>query len=113
MPDEVEFPADPEILEEEKTGFFSQFPRIYWVADALELFERGAYYGMLSILSVHMIFNLNIEPMTVGLLLSFLLFFSYFWPLLAASLAEKFGYKNVILASFAFLISLAGIGNIP
>lgn len=106
---EVE-PVEAQILEgtppyEEKKGFFSQFPKIYWVADALELFERGAYYGMLAVLSVHMAKNLGLDPVTIGLLFSLLLFFSYFWPLIAAALAEKFGYRQVIMVSFGLLIS--------
>jgi MFS family permease len=90
---------------EEKKGFFSQFPKIYWVADALELFERGAYYGMLAVMSVHMAVNLGIDSVTIGLLFSMLLFFSYFWPLFASALAEKYGYRQVIMASFGLLIS--------
>ena len=90
---------------EEKKGFFSQFPKTYWVADALELFERGAYYGMLAVMSVHMANNLGIDEVTIGLLFSLLLFFSYFWPLFASALAEKYGYRQVIMVSFGLLIS--------
>jgi dipeptide/tripeptide permease len=96
---------EPAPLEEEKKGFFSQFPKLYWVADALELFERGAYYGMLAVMAVHMKVNLGIDTVTIGLLFSLLLFFSYFWPLFASALAEKFGYRQVIMASFGLLIS--------
>jgi MFS family permease len=102
-------PVEPEVFgpppPEEKKGFFSQFPRLYWVADALELFERGAYYGMLAVMSVHMANNLGINSVTIGLLFSLLLFFSYFWPLFASALAEKFGYRQVIMVSFGLLIS--------
>ncbi len=90
---------------EEKKGFFSQFPKLYWIADTLELFERGAYYGMLAVMSVHMADNLGINAVTIGLLFSLLLFFSYFWPLFASAIAEKFGYRQVIMASFGLLIS--------
>ncbi|UCE74709.1 MAG: MFS transporter, partial [Methanomassiliicoccales archaeon] len=106
---EVE-PVEAEVVEppqmgEEKKGFFSQFPKIYWVADALELFERGAYYGMLAVMSYHMAKNLGIDAVTIGLLFSLLLFFSYFWPLFASALAEKFGYRQVIMVSFGLLMS--------
>jgi MFS family permease len=105
----VESEKGPESVEpsegEEKKGFFSQFPRIYWIADSLELFERGAYYGMLAVMSVHMAKNLGIDAVTIGLLFSLLLFFSYFWPLFASALAEKFGYRQVIMVSFGLLIS--------
>jgi MFS family permease len=105
--EEPQAAVPPPVLEppEEKKGFFSQFPKLYWVADALELFERGAYYGMLAVMSVHMAKNLGIDAVTIGLLFSLLLFFSYFWPLFASALAEKFGYRQVIMASFGLLIS--------
>jgi MFS family permease len=105
--EETQATTPPPVLEppEEKKGFFSQFPKIYWIADALELFERGAYYGMLAVMSVHMAVNLGIDSVTIGLLFSMLLFFSYFWPLFASALAEKFGYRQVIMVSFGLLIS--------
>jgi MFS family permease len=34
-----------------------------------------------------------------------LLFFSYFWPLFASALAEKYGYRQVIMVSFGLLMS--------
>jgi MFS family permease len=89
---------------EEKKGFFSQFPKLYWVADILELFERGAYYGVLAVLSVHIIQNLKVGYVTTGLLLSMFLFFSYFWPLLAGAFARKYGFRKVLLASFFMLM---------
>jgi len=100
-PVEVVEPLQPE----EKKGFFSQFPKLYWVADALELFERGAYYGVLAVLSLHIITNLDVGIVTTGVLLSMFLFFSYFWPLLAGAFARKYGFRKVLLASFFMLMS--------
>ena len=33
------------------------FSKNYWTAIGMEFFERGAYYGVLSILSVYLILN--------------------------------------------------------
>ena len=33
------------------------FPKNYWTAIVMEFFERGAYYGVLSILSVNQVLN--------------------------------------------------------
>ena len=30
------------------------FPRTFWIANTLELFERWAYYGMFTVLSVYL-----------------------------------------------------------
>ena len=32
----------------------SKFPRTFWVANVMELFERAAYYGMNSVLAVYL-----------------------------------------------------------
>ena len=46
-----------------------KFPRIYWLVILFEFFERGAYYGMLSILSVYLtnkVLQANQEFMKIG-----------------------------------------------
>ena len=32
----------------------SRFPRTFWVANVMELFERAAYYGMNSVLAIYL-----------------------------------------------------------
>ncbi len=39
-------------------GFFSQvksYPRTFWAANTLELFERWAYYGLFNLLALYLI----------------------------------------------------------
>ena len=36
-------------------GFFSQFTKMFWVVNSLELFERWAYYGTMAVLGVHVV----------------------------------------------------------
>ena len=60
----VEFDKGPEVVgppegEEEKKGFFGQFPKLYWVADALEFFERGAFYGALAVMGPYVVLVLG------------------------------------------------------
>jgi POT family proton-dependent oligopeptide transporter len=35
-------------------GVLRSFPRSFWVANVMELFERGAYYGMNSVLAIYL-----------------------------------------------------------
>ena len=35
-----------------KTGTIGAFPRTFWVANVMELFERAAYYGLNSVLAI-------------------------------------------------------------
>ena len=87
-------------------GFFEKiagFGKAYWVVNILELFERGAYYGMMSILARHMEKNLDFDSWAIGLLFSMLLILLYFVPIFSAALAEKYGYKETLLVAFALL----------
>lgn len=97
--------TDTEIIEEKKGIFssFGQFKRMFWVLNTLELFERGAYYGMLAILGVHVVNNLLIEEYVYGILYSILTILLYFVPILSAALAEKYGYKQVLVVAFGIL----------
>jgi len=35
-------------------GILRTFPRSFWIANVMELFERGAYYGMNSVLAIYL-----------------------------------------------------------
>jgi len=36
------------------TGVLASFPRVFWIANLMELFERAAYYGMNSVLAIYL-----------------------------------------------------------
>ncbi|MFA5772245.1 MAG: MFS transporter [Thermoplasmata archaeon] len=86
-------------------AIFSGFPKMFWVANTLELVERGAYYGMMAVFSYHLVYNLNVPSTVVGILMAILMPFLYFVPIIAATLAEKYGYKSAIIVAFALLLS--------
>ena len=90
-------------------GFFSQFTKMFWVVNSLELFERGAYYGTMAVLGVHVVETLlggdaNAEA-TWGVLYAMLIILLYFVPLVSAALTEKYGYKNILLPAFGIMIT--------
>ena len=35
----------------------TKFPKTFWVAVIMEFFERGSYYGMMSVLSVFLVLS--------------------------------------------------------
>jgi MFS family permease len=69
------------------------------------LFERGAYYGTMAVFSYHLVYNLNVPSTVVGVLMALLMPFLYFVPIIAATLAEKYGYKSALIVAFALLLS--------
>ena len=96
-------PVEPEPPEEKK-GFFSQFPKQYWVVDALEFFERGAFYGALAVLGPYVVLVLGFPDAVYGALYSILYILLYFFPIIAAAFAEKFGYKMVLVSCLSLLM---------
>lgn len=84
--------------------YTSQFPRSFWLINGLELIERGAYYGTMAILAIHIHDNLDFSATITGMLTGTLMGLLYFVPLVAAALAEKIGYRKSLIAAFMFMI---------
>ncbi len=42
-----------------KKNILTTFPRTFWVASLMVLFERGAYYGLNALLAVYLVKELN------------------------------------------------------
>jgi len=84
-------------------GSFNKFPRVFWVVNALELLERGAYYGMIAVLSYHIKYNLKMPVTTTGILLDILIPFLYILPIISGALAEKYGYRIALVPAFAII----------
>jgi POT family proton-dependent oligopeptide transporter len=89
-------------LEKLKTGFQTSF----WVANGMELFERLAYYGQATILSVFLRNHLKFSEVQAGQLSSIFGGLIYFLPIFAGALADKFGFKKAF--SFAFFVLAIG-----
>jgi len=85
--------------------YTSQFPRSFWIVNGLELLERGAYYGTMAILAIHLHDNLDFSAAITGMLASLLMALLYFVPLVAAALAEKIGYRITLIGAFIFMIA--------
>lgn len=84
------------------------FPPTFWVANVMELFERGAYYGMNSVLAIYMTEKkanggLGFAEDAVGFLQAIIYALVYIIPILGGALAEKFGYRRMLIASFSIL----------
>lgn len=88
--------------ETSKTGFKS-FPLNYWVVIFMEFFERGSYYGMMSILSVYMTDQLSYTKESVGVIKSVIQPMLYILPILSGAIGDRFGYKRVLTFAFIFL----------
>ena len=103
--DKLEVVEEPEPPQAGLLGsIFGSFNKTFWVVNAFELFERGAYYGTMSVMAVHVVNNLAIDRATWGALYSFLIVLLYFIPLFSAALAEKIGFKLMLLVAYSLMV---------
>jgi dipeptide/tripeptide permease len=74
----------------------------------MELFERAAYYGMNSVLAVYLtgkaeIDGLGFSEQAVGFLQSLVYAATYVLPILGGALADRYGYRRMLLVAFSLL----------
>jgi dipeptide/tripeptide permease len=91
--------------EQAKKGIFD-FPALFWLVVVFEFFERGSYYGMMSILSVYLTEQLHFAKESVGLIKGTIQPLLYFLPIISGALADRFGYRRMLMIAF----SLLGLG---
>ncbi len=89
----------------QKSGI-SSFPALFWLVIIFEFFERGSYYGMMSILSVYLTEQLHFAKESVGLIKGTIQPLLYFLPIISGALADRFGYRKMLMIAF----SLLGLG---
>jgi dipeptide/tripeptide permease len=90
-----------------KSGFKS-FPRNFWTAIVMEFFERGSYYGVMSVLSVYLVTSvgdggLGFSKEGVGVIKSTITPLLYLLPILSGALADRFGYRRTLMMAFTVM----------
>ncbi len=87
------------------------FPLNYWVVIIMEFFERGSYYGLMSILSVYLVNDpdkggLGVSFEQAGLISSVTKPLLYLLPILSGAIADRYGYRKLLM--FAFVVMSIG-----
>ncbi|KAA3609965.1 MAG: MFS transporter [Calditrichaeota bacterium] len=82
-------------MEKKRTAY----PFVFWVANSIEVFERFAYYG------IYMGFGLYLQQLgydrgDLGVIQSIFLGLSYLTPLFSGTLADKYGFKKMLIVSY-------------
>ena len=93
---------------EPKKSAFRSFPKNYWTVILMEFFERGSYYGVMSILSVYLVMSVNegglgFSKESVGVIKSTITPLLYFLPILSGAIADRFGYRKTLMFAFTLL----------
>jgi POT family proton-dependent oligopeptide transporter len=82
------------------------FPRVFWVANSIEVLERFAYYGIYMGFGIYLQ-HLGYSKGDLGVIQSIFLALSYLVPLFSGTFADKFGFKKVLIISYlAYLPSI-------
>ncbi len=89
---------------------FSQFPRTFWVANTMELFERWAWYGMFIVLPLYLTGStdtgaLGFSQAQKGILTGTVVMILYFLPTVTGAIADKYGYKRVLILAYIILMT--------
>ena len=91
-----------------KKPFLRSFPRVFWLANVMELFERAAYYGLNAVLAVYLTISvaeggLGFGQQAVGFLQGIVYAATYVLPILGGALADRYGYRKMLIVAFSLL----------
>ena len=77
----------------------SSFPRVFWVANSIEVMERFAYYGIYFGFGIYMA-SLGYSRAQLGIVQSVFLLLSYGIPVISGTFADRYGFKKVLIVSY-------------
>jgi dipeptide/tripeptide permease len=88
----------------EKTSIWRQFHPSFWIANAMEIFERMGWYGFYAVSTLYLTNSvasggLGLSSEDRGVIQGLATFFLYLFPAVFGALADRFGYKKMFLAS--------------
>ena len=89
---------------------FKKFPRTFWVANTIELFERWAWYGFFMLFANYLtgssdMGGLEFTQSQKGMIMGIGTGILYFLPVITGAIADKFGYKRVLALAFVIYTS--------
>jgi POT family proton-dependent oligopeptide transporter len=84
----------------------TRFPKLFWTANTVEIFERFTYYGIYIGFGIYME-SLGFSKSQLGPIQGIFLFLSYIVPVISGTFADRFGFKKVLIVSYlAYLPSI-------
>ncbi|RIH63702.1 MFS transporter [Mariniphaga sediminis] len=91
-----------------------KFPRAFWIANTVELFERAAYYGVFIVITLYLSRILGFGDIEAAAIAGIFQAMLYLLPTFAGAYADKIGFRKSLLLAFTLLtIGYAGLGIFP
>ncbi len=87
------------------SAVFKKFPKTFWIANTMELFERWAWYGLFAVLALYLTQStdtgaLGFTQAQKGTMMGTVTAILYILPLFTGALADRFGYKKMLIIAF-------------
>lgn len=80
-----------------------RFPRAFWVANVIELFERAAYYGVFIALAVYLTSVVGFTDIQAGWVGASFAGLIYLFPLVTGAISDRMGFRPALILAFALL----------
>ena len=91
-----------------------QFPRAFWTANIVELFERAAYYAVFIAITLYLSRVVGFDDIDAAWIGGIFAAGLYFLPPFTGALADKIGFRNAIILAFTLLsIGYFSLGALP
>ncbi|HUW93495.1 MAG TPA: MFS transporter [Bacteroidales bacterium] len=87
-----------------------KFPKVFWISNVMELFERWAWYGFYQAFALYLTLSketgaLGFSQEEKGIIIGTGSMLLYFLPLITGAIADRIGFKKVLILSFTTYIA--------
>ncbi len=101
-----------------RNSVWRQFPRSFWSANAMEIFERMGWYGFFTVSALYLTNptqdgGLGFTSQDRGVIQGLATFFLYLFPAVFGALADRYGYKRMFLASVTIMAPAYLLLSVP
>lgn len=91
-----------------------KFPKAFWVANTVELFERAAYYGVFIVITLYLSRILGFGDIEAAIIAGVFQALLYLLPTFAGAYADKIGFRKSLMLAFGLLtLGYTGMGVLP
>lgn len=82
-----------------------KFPKVFWVANSMEMFERIAWYGLFTVLALYLTNStdtgaLGFSQTQKGTMMGIVTAILYLLPVITGAIADRVGYKKVLIVAY-------------
>jgi dipeptide/tripeptide permease len=87
-----------------------KLPRVFWISNVMELFERWAWYGFYNAFALYLTLSkdtgaLGFTQVEKGIIIGTGSMLLYFLPLITGAIADRIGFKKVLILSFSAYVA--------